>query len=114
VEKNSAPAQDPSRSTNFTFGADPHGALSNGAHVRRVHPRDAFGFNSKLIDRRRITRRGLPNGPFASDGEGATDQEDRGVIFMALNTPFLCGTCRTLSNCAAATISFFPASPLSE
>jgi Dyp-type peroxidase family len=79
-------AQDPSRSTNFTFGADPEGTRCPiGAHVRRVHPRDAFGFNSKLIDRRRITRRGLPYGPFAADGEAATDQEDRGVIFMALN-----------------------------
>jgi Dyp-type peroxidase family len=79
-------AQDPSRSTNFTFGADPEGTrCPMGAHVRRVHPRDAFGFDSKLIDRRRITRRGLPYGPFAADGEAASDQEERGVIFMALN-----------------------------
>jgi Dyp-type peroxidase family len=82
----SAIAQDPSRSTNFTFGADPEGTRCPiGAHVRRVHPRDAFGFHSKLIDRRRITRRGLPYGRFAADDEAATDQEERGVIFMALN-----------------------------
>jgi Dyp-type peroxidase family len=79
-------AQDPTRSTNFTFGADPEGTRCPiGAHVRRVHPRDAFGFNSKLIDRRRITRRGLPYGRFAAENEDATDQEERGVIFMALN-----------------------------
>jgi Dyp-type peroxidase family len=79
-------AQDPNRSTNFTFGGDPEGARCPvGAHVRRVHPRDAFGFNSKLIDRRRITRRGLPYGRFAGEGESASDQEERGVIFMALN-----------------------------
>ena len=79
-------AQDPTRSTNFTFGADPGGTRCPiGAHVRRVHPRDAFGFASKLIDRRRITRRGLPYGRFAAEGEPATDEEDRGVIFMALN-----------------------------
>jgi Dyp-type peroxidase family len=79
-------AQDPSRSTNFTFGTDPEGSRCPiGAHVRRVHPRDTLGFASKLIDRRRITRRGLPYGPFAADGEPASDQEDRGVIFMALN-----------------------------
>ena len=79
-------AQDPNRSTNFTYGADPEGMRCPiGAHVRRVHPRDAFGFNGKLIDRRRITRRGLPYGPFAADGEPASDTEERGVIFMALN-----------------------------
>ncbi len=79
-------AQDPNRSTNFTFAADPEGARCPvGAHVRRVHPRDAFGFNSKLIDRRRITRRGLPYGRLAADNEPASDQEERGVIFMALN-----------------------------
>jgi Dyp-type peroxidase family len=79
-------AQDPSRSTNFTYAADPEGTrCPMGAHVRRVHPRDAFGFNSKLIDRRRITRRGLAYGRFAVEGEPATDQEERGVIFMALN-----------------------------
>jgi Dyp-type peroxidase family len=79
-------AQDPNRSTNFTFGADREGTrCPMGAHVRRVHPRDAFGFDSKLIDRRRITRRGLPYGHFAAEGEAASDQEERGVIFMALN-----------------------------
>ena len=79
-------AHDPNRSTNFTFGGDPEGTRCPvGAHVRRVHPRDAFGFDSKLIDRRRITRRGLPYGRFAAEGEPATDQEERGVIFMALN-----------------------------
>ena len=79
-------AQDPNRSTNFTFGGDPEGTRCPvGAHVRRVHPRDAFGFDSKLIDRRRITRRGLPYGRFAAEGEPASDQEERGVIFMALN-----------------------------
>ncbi len=79
-------AQNPNRSTNFTFGGDPEGTRCPvGAHVRRVHPRDAFGFDSKLIDRRRITRRGLPYGRFAAEGEAASDQEERGVIFMALN-----------------------------
>jgi len=77
---------DPKRNTNFTYGADAEGTRCPiGAHLRRVHPRDAFGFNGKLIDRRRITRRGLPYGPFAADGEPVSDSEDRGVIFMALN-----------------------------
>ena len=77
---------DPKRSTNFTYGADADGTRCPiGAHMRRVHPRDAFGFNGKLIDRRRITRRGLPYGPFAVEGEPVADDQDRGVIFMALN-----------------------------
>ena len=77
---------DPQRSTNFTYGADGDGTRCPvGAHIRRVHPRDAFGFNGRLIDRRRITRRGLPYGPFAAEGEAVSDSEDRGIIFMALN-----------------------------
>jgi Dyp-type peroxidase family len=79
-------AKDPQRSTNFTYSADGDGTRCPvGAHIRRVHPRDAFGFKGKLIDRRRITRRGLPYGRFAAEGEPVSDSEDRGVIFMALN-----------------------------
>jgi len=79
-------AHDPSRSTNFTYGTDAEGTRCPlGAHMRRVHPRDAFGFNGRLINRRRITRRGLPYGRFAAEGEQISDAEDRGVIFMALN-----------------------------
>jgi Dyp-type peroxidase family len=77
---------DPQRSTNFTYGADGDGTKCPiGAHMRRVHPRDAFGFNGKLIDRRRITRRGLPYGPFAAEGDAVADTDDRGIVFMALN-----------------------------
>ena len=79
-------AQDPSRSTNFTYAADAEGTrCPMGAHIRRVHPRDAFGFNGRLINRRRITRRGLPYGRFAPEGASVSDNEERGVIFMALN-----------------------------
>jgi Dyp-type peroxidase family len=78
--------QDQERNTNFTYAADPEGTRCPlGAHIRRVHPRDAFGFNGRLIDRRRITRRGLPYGPFAAPNEPVSDIEDRGVIFMVLN-----------------------------
>jgi Dyp-type peroxidase family len=78
--------QDPKKSTNFTYGPDAEGMRCPiSAHMRRVHPRDAFGFNGKLIDRRRITRRGLPYGRFAAEDESVTDAEDHGVIFMALN-----------------------------
>ena len=78
--------KDPNRSTNFTFSADAEGARCPvGAHVRRVNPRDAFGFEGKLINRRRLTRRGLPYGQYVPEGEPVSDEEDRGVIFMALN-----------------------------
>jgi Dyp-type peroxidase family len=78
--------QDPNRNTDFTYGADPEGKYCPiGSHVRRVHPRDAFGFKGKLIDRRRITRRGLPYGRPVPENEIASDSEERGVVFMALN-----------------------------
>jgi Dyp-type peroxidase family len=81
-----AVTQDPNRSTNFTYGADAAGTrCPMGAHIRRVHPRDAFGFNGQLINRRRITRRGLPYGSFAGEEQSVADTDDRGVIFMALN-----------------------------
>ncbi|GAC1359196.1 MAG: peroxidase [Acidobacteriaceae bacterium] len=83
-----AMAQDPNRSTAFTYSADAGGTRCPvGAHIRRVHPRDAFGFEGRLVNRRRITRRGLPYGPVAPEEEisPALDDTDRGVIFMALN-----------------------------
>jgi Dyp-type peroxidase family len=77
---------DPARSTNFTFAADSEGTRCPvGAHIRRVNPRDAFGFDGKLINRRRITRRGLPYGTWTPKDQPVTDPEERGVIFIALN-----------------------------
>jgi Dyp-type peroxidase family len=78
--------KDPNRNTDFVYGADPTGTRCPiGAHIRRVHPRDAFGFNGQLINRRRITRRGLPYGSFVPEGEPVSDSEERGIIFMVLN-----------------------------
>jgi len=78
--------QDPQRNTNFTYGSDAGGTkCPMGAHVRRVHPRDAFGFNGRLINRRRITRRGMPYGTYVPEGQPVSDQDERGVAFMALN-----------------------------
>jgi Dyp-type peroxidase family len=81
--------QDSNRSTNFTYGQDPTGARCPlGAHLRRVNPRDAFGFQTGLINRRRITRRGLTYGTYVHEGQPVDDNEDRGVAFMALNASF--------------------------
>lgn len=78
--------KDPNRNTDFTYGADAEGTRCPiGAHIRRVHPRDAFGFNGQLINRRRITRRGLPYGRFVPESEPVSDIEERGIIFMVLN-----------------------------
>lgn len=85
--------QDPNRSTNFLYGEDAEGTRCPlGAHIRRVNPRDAFGFEGRLIHRRRISRRGLPYGPAAPpedtlEGQNAdaVDSTDRGILFMALN-----------------------------
>jgi len=78
--------QNPNRNTNFTYSADPEGTRCPlGAHVRRTHPRDAFGFNGRLIDRRRITRRGLPYGAPVPEDQPASDADERGVVFMVLN-----------------------------
>ena len=79
-------AQDPAQSTNFTYSEDASGSRCPiGSHLRRVNPRDAFGFKGGLVNRRRITRRGLPYGTFVPEGQAVSDDEDRGTIFMALN-----------------------------
>jgi Dyp-type peroxidase family len=78
--------KDKQRNVNFTFGNDLSGSRCPiGAHVRRTNPRDAFGFNGRLIDRRRITRRGLPYGPYVPEEQQASDEGEHGIIFMALN-----------------------------
>jgi Dyp-type peroxidase family len=85
-KEDSSIATDPSRNVNFTFGKDLAGtSCPIGAHLRRVNPRDAFGFNGRLTNRRRITRRGLPYGSYVPEGQPVSDKEERGVAFMALN-----------------------------
>lgn len=77
---------DGQRNTAFTYGGDLDGTkCPMGGHVRRVNPRDAFGFHGRLVNRRRITRRGLPYGPYVPPDQLATDEAEHGVIFMALN-----------------------------
>jgi Dyp-type peroxidase family len=83
--------RDSARNVNFMFKDDLAGTRCPiGAHVRRVNPRDAFGFNGKLVHRRRISRRGLPYGPGAPPEDlpndpAEIDATDRGIVFMALN-----------------------------
>ncbi|HET9283044.1 MAG TPA: Dyp-type peroxidase [Candidatus Angelobacter sp.] len=78
--------QDKSRNVNFTFGQDGNGARCPvGAHIRRTNPRDAFGFNGQLINRRRITRRGMPYGPYIPETQTVDDKDEHGIVFMALN-----------------------------
>jgi Dyp-type peroxidase family len=77
---------DDHQNTNFTYGHDLSGTRCPlGAHIRRVHPRDAFGFNGGLVNRRRIMRRGLPYGEYVPEGQPVSDSDDRGIIFMVLN-----------------------------
>lgn len=78
--------QDQNRNVDFTFGKDLDGTRCPvGAHIRRTNPRDAFGFNGALVNRRRISRRGMPYGPYTPEDEPGSDEQDQGIIFMALN-----------------------------
>ncbi len=83
---NPAIVADNNHNTDFTYGGDPAGVRCPlGAHLRRVHPRDAFGFNGGLVNRRRIMRRGLPYGEYVPEGQPVRDEDERGIVFMALN-----------------------------
>ena len=78
--------RDKENNVNFTFGGDADGTRCPvGAHIRRTNPRDAFGFNGQLISRRRITRQGLPYGPYVPEEQPASDSDEHGIVFMALN-----------------------------
>ena len=77
---------DKNRNVNFTFAKDSDGTRCPiGAHIRRTNPRDALGFNGKLINRRRISRRGMPYGAYTPEDQPAQDDGEHGIIFMALN-----------------------------
>ena len=85
-QPNPAIVKDNQQNTNFTYGSDLNGTRCPiGAHIRRTHPRDAFGFNGGLVNRRRIMRRGLTYGKFVPEGQPVSDSDERGIIFMALN-----------------------------
>jgi Dyp-type peroxidase family len=74
------------RNNDFTYEKDMDGQRCPlGAHIRRTNPRDSFGFHGRLIDRRRIMRRGLPYGNYVPEGQPVRDEDEHGVIFMALN-----------------------------
>jgi Dyp-type peroxidase family len=85
-EPNPSIVRDKNRNTDFTYAGDPAGVRCPiGAHLRRVHPRDGFGFHGGLVNRRRIMRRGLPYGEYVPEGQPVRDEDERGIIFMALN-----------------------------
>ncbi len=48
----------------------------------RTNPRDAFGFNGRLVNRSRVTRHGLPYGPYVSEDQPVPDDGEHGIIFM--------------------------------
>jgi len=71
---------------NFKYGGDLDGVRCPiGAHVRRTNPRDAFGFDGKLVNRRRISRRGMPYGPYTPEDLPVSDTDEHGLIFMVMN-----------------------------
>lgn len=79
--------KDPSRNTNFAYANDADGTRCPvGSHIRRANPRDAFGFNGALVNRRRILRRGLPYGNATPPDSPGDDHAEHGVIFIALNS----------------------------
>lgn len=82
---NAALADDKNKNTDFIYGGDSNGARCPvSAHIRRTNPRDSFGFNGDLVNRRRIMRRGIPYGANTLDQENVSDADEHGILFMAL------------------------------
>ncbi len=78
---------DPSRINDFTYASDAAGLRCPvGAHIRRVHPRDAEGFfGGRLTNRHRIIRRGRTFGPPLPEGMMEDDGQERGLVFVCFN-----------------------------
>jgi Dyp-type peroxidase family len=76
--------KDNGRNNDFRYGDDPDGyKCPFSAHIRRANPReDGLG---KIANRHRIIRRGVTYGPELPPG-AEEDGQDRGVIFIALNS----------------------------
>jgi deferrochelatase/peroxidase EfeB len=49
-----------------------------------VNPRDAHGFEGRLVNRHRLMRRGMPYGEYAPEGQPVRDDEERGIHFIGL------------------------------
>ncbi|MDP8916587.1 MAG: hypothetical protein M3M95_05205 [Pseudomonadota bacterium] len=84
--------------SNFSYFRDPDGARCPlGAHLRRGNPRDMLDpaadprshaqdrapNGSRLNNRRRILRRGLPYGPIASS-DITTDEDEHGIVMFTV------------------------------
>ena len=78
---------DPQRINDFTYATDPAGLRCPvGAHIRRVHPREAEGFfGGRLTNRHRIIRRGRTYGPPLPEGVLEDDGHERGLVFVCFN-----------------------------
>jgi len=73
----------------FLYANDPDGKQCPlGSHVRRTNPRDTFGFGTKLVNRHRMLRRGIPYGDFVEEDQSAEQVNkngDQGLIFISLS-----------------------------
>jgi deferrochelatase/peroxidase EfeB len=83
----------------FRYEDDPQGMVCPlGSHLRRSNPRDSLGFQTLLVDRHRILRRGIPYGQLVPRGRAMSDinplddaadadtpYPGQGLIFLALN-----------------------------
>jgi len=76
--------QDPNRNTNFLFAKIGWNSLPLGAHVRRVN-RGHIRVRSRLIHRRRISRRGSPTdrstAEDTAEGQDTKTLDDTDAVF---------------------------------
>ena len=84
--------RDPTHPSNeFGFASDPYGfGCPIGAHVRRANPRDSLGADPiaglQSANRHRLLRRGRPYGPPLPEYRRDNDGEERGLLFICLNS----------------------------
>jgi deferrochelatase/peroxidase EfeB len=83
----------------FTYEDDKYGMQCPlGSHLRRTNPRDSLGFQTLLVDRHRMMRRGIPYGNLVPRGRAMSEinpldttagpdqpYPGQGLMFLALN-----------------------------
>jgi Dyp-type peroxidase family len=78
--------KNPARANDFDYSEDRVGLeVPIGSHIRRANPRDGLP-GANFIPAHRLLRRGIPYGASLSEASETNDFQDRGLMFIALNT----------------------------
>ena len=78
-------ANDPAKNNDFRYASDKDGMrVPLGSHLRRMNPRDGVAGGNAAVSGHRIIRRGAPYGTRLPEDATTDDDQERGIIFIAV------------------------------